>query len=224
MFPQRNQTTVFQPQTIESISLCKSFQRYTKFSPWQPVLNLQRVNFCEASKSSVTLDKECLKELRSISGAPLKECKKALQETNNSIEDALDWLRVQGVATAKKKSDQVAANGFVVTMTSDDSNDNCKYGSITEVNCVTDFVENNPIFQNAATNIGNTILLSDKLECNTFQDISKISEDINIIPCKNENNNSNVDDNNDQIRENQTLGEALTDIINTIRENLIIRR
>ena len=34
-----------------------------------------------------------LKELRALSGAPMMECKKALDESENEMEKALDWLR-----------------------------------------------------------------------------------------------------------------------------------
>jgi hypothetical protein len=34
-----------------------------------------------------------LKELRTVSGAPMMECKKALEASDNDTEKALDWLR-----------------------------------------------------------------------------------------------------------------------------------
>ena len=34
-----------------------------------------------------------LKELRAVSGAPMMECKKALDASDSDMEKALDWLR-----------------------------------------------------------------------------------------------------------------------------------
>jgi translation elongation factor EF-Ts len=39
------------------------------------------------------VDMSLLKELRAATNAPLKDCKQALEETNNSYEDAQEWLR-----------------------------------------------------------------------------------------------------------------------------------
>ena len=189
-----------------------TFNRTTRFAP----LILANLNKQFCTNASATLNKDSLKELRSISEAPLKECKKALSETNNNIQEALDWLRIQGIATARKKSDQVAANGFIVSLINENNNNN-KYASVAEVNCVTDFVENNPIFQDAVMNIGNTILNCNELECNKLQNINEISNNIKIIPFQTDNNNNNN-------ISNQTLNEALTDIISSIRENLVLRR
>jgi elongation factor Ts len=43
-----------------------------------------------------------LKELRALSGAPMVECKKALEHTEN-LDDAMDWLRKHGAAKASSK-------------------------------------------------------------------------------------------------------------------------
>ena len=76
-----------------------------------------------------------------------------MTETDGTIEAALDWLRIQGVATALKKATQTAANGFIGIVASDDRSK----AAMVEVNCVTDFVEKNVNFQNASLNIANTI-------------------------------------------------------------------
>lgn len=34
-----------------------------------------------------------LKELRAVSGAPMMECKKALEASDNDMDKAMDWLR-----------------------------------------------------------------------------------------------------------------------------------
>ena len=54
----------------------------------------------EASGISAAL----VKELRAASGAGMMDCKKALAECNGDIEEAKDFLRKKGLASADKKS------------------------------------------------------------------------------------------------------------------------
>ncbi len=44
-----------------------------------------------------------VKELREITGAGMMDCKKALEATNGNIEEAIDWLRENGLSKAAKK-------------------------------------------------------------------------------------------------------------------------
>eukprot|EP01084_Bolivina_argentea_P132375 233616_1 len=165
-----------------------------------------------STKEEVTYTLDQLKELRSISGAPLKECKKALietEDTENRISDALDWLRIRGQSIAQQKSGDIAKYGFIGLF----KDNTQKNASLIEVNCVTDFVENNPLFQGAVLNIGNTILETNTQQIlyNTPLSIDEIS---NISIIEFENNNAS----------NQSINESLTDIISSIRENLVFRR
>ena len=52
-----------------------------------------------------------IKELRERTGAGMMDCKKALENTNNDVEAAVDWLRENGIAKAAKKSGRIAAEG-----------------------------------------------------------------------------------------------------------------
>ena len=54
-----------------------------------------------------------VKSLRETSGAGMLDCKKALVETNGNMEDAIDWLRKKGLASAAKKASRIAAEGLV---------------------------------------------------------------------------------------------------------------
>jgi elongation factor Ts len=80
-------------------------------------------------------------ELREKTGAQMMECKKALQETNGDIEQAIDLLRKKGAASAEKKGGRVAADGLV-GMAIEGLN-----ASLVEVNAETDFVARNAQFQ-----------------------------------------------------------------------------
>ena len=75
-----------------------------------------------------------VKELRDKTGAGMMDCKKALNETGADMQQAIEYLRKKGAATAEKRADRSADEGVVLT-----SIDNGN-GVIVEVNCETDFV------------------------------------------------------------------------------------
>lgn len=82
-----------------------------------------------------------VKELRESTSAGMLDCKKALVETNGNMEQAVDWLRKKGLASAAKKASRIAAEGLVSVAV--DGNK----GAVVEVNSETDFVAKNEIFQ-----------------------------------------------------------------------------
>ena len=75
-----------------------------------------------------------VKELRDKTGAGMMDCKKALAETDGDMQQAIEYLRKKGAATAEKRADRSADEGVVMTDITDGS------GVIVEVNCETDFV------------------------------------------------------------------------------------
>ena len=109
-----------------------------------------------------------IKELRDISGAGMMDCKKALEENNNDITKATEWLREKGIAKAAKKADRIAAEGLSTVVF--DGNK----AVILEVNCETDFVAKNEKFQNFIADMAKIILASD----------AKTMEDALALPCE----------------------------------------
>ncbi len=81
-----------------------------------------------------------VKELREKTGAGMLDCKKALEETSGNIEEAIDWLRKKGLASAAKKADRIAAQGLVGVIVDG------KKGAVLEVNAETDFSSKNEHF------------------------------------------------------------------------------
>src|SRR5262249_32883265 len=77
-----------------------------------------------------------VRELRDVSGAPMMDCKKALDETAGDMDKAMDWLRKKGIASAAKKAGRTAADGSITSYI----HHNGKVGVLLEVNCETDFV------------------------------------------------------------------------------------
>ena len=88
-----------------------------------------------------------VKELRQTSGAGMMDCKKALNETDGNLEEAVDWLRTKGLATAAKKAGRVASEGLVGIASEGTT------GTVVEVNSETDFVARNDDFQAFVTNV-----------------------------------------------------------------------
>ncbi len=85
-----------------------------------------------------------IKQLRESTGAGILDCKKALQETNGDIDQAIEFLRKKGLAAASKKTSREANEGLVSGQLSDDG----QIGVLVEVNCETDFVARTEDFQN----------------------------------------------------------------------------
>lgn len=93
--------------------------------------------------SAMNVTAEQVKTLREKTGAGMMECKKALQQTDGDFDQAIDWLRKQGLATAAKKATRAAAEGLIGQHASNDG----ACVALVEVNCETDFVAKNPDFQ-----------------------------------------------------------------------------
>ena len=99
---------------------------------------------------------QMIKELRAATGAPMLDCRKALQEANGDYQKAVDWLREKGMATALKRSDRDASNGIVEMY----SHGGGRVGVMVEVNCETDFVARAKQFRTLAHEIALQIAAS----------------------------------------------------------------
>jgi elongation factor Ts len=92
---------------------------------------------------------ELIKQLREMTGAGMVDCQKALKETGNDLEKAVEFLRKKGIAKAAKRTDREAKEGVVKVGLSADK----KTGYILELNSETDFVSRNERFQNFADSV-----------------------------------------------------------------------
>jgi elongation factor Ts len=81
-------------------------------------------------------------DLRSRTGLPMMECKRALAETGGDATKAEELLRVRSGARASKAADRIAAEGVIGAFVAGDG----KTGAMVEVNCETDFVARNADF------------------------------------------------------------------------------
>lgn len=136
-----------------------------------------------------------VKELRELTGAGMMDCKKALNETNGNMEEAIEFLRKNGEAKAVKKAGRIAAEGIVMADVADD-----KKAAIVEVNSETDFVAKNDEFKEFVANVVKQALETSSADMDAFLAESWVADS------------------------SQTVKDALVAKIARIGENLNIRR
>lgn len=81
--------------------------------------------------------------LRKRTGAPMMDCKAALQEAGGDMEKAVEILRKKGLKMADNRADKDATEGRVFSYL----HHNNKLGVLVEIACETDFVARNEDFQ-----------------------------------------------------------------------------
>lgn len=84
-----------------------------------------------------------VKELREKTGAGILDCQKALTESGNDVDKAIEHLRQKGLAAAQKKAGRETNEGLISAYIHPGS----RIGVLVEVNCETDFVARNEEFQ-----------------------------------------------------------------------------
>ncbi len=99
---------------------------------------------------------ELVKQLRAITFAGMTDCMKALNETNDDLDLAVEWLRKNGAIKAAKKANAIAAEGLTLAK----FNNNKTLACVIEVNCQTDFVAKNEQFVKLTNDMLNVILES----------------------------------------------------------------
>jgi elongation factor Ts len=98
-----------------------------------------------------------IRRLREISGAPMMDCKKALEEAGGDMERAVTLLRKRGQASAVKKAGRTASQGLIGTYV----HPGAQIAVLVEVNCESDFVARTEEFQELAHDIAMQICATD---------------------------------------------------------------
>lgn len=137
-----------------------------------------------------------IKELRELTGVGMSACKNALVETDGNIEEAIEYLRKQGLANAAKKAGRIAAEGLSYAYIADDNS----VGVVVEVNSETDFVAKNDVFKAFVDSVAKQAAKSDAKDVEALLEEKWIED------------------------ETKTVKDALTEKISVIGENLNIRR
>ena len=78
---------------------------------------------------------QMINDLRAATNVGMMDCKRALQETDGNMEEAIKILREKGLALQVKRADRESKQGIIMAA----AGDNGAYGMI-ELNCETDFV------------------------------------------------------------------------------------
>lgn len=100
---------------------------------------------------------EAVKKLREMSGAPMMECKKALEEAGGDPEKAFTVLRKRGQAAAAKKAGRATSQGLIGSYVHPGS----QIAVMVELNCESDFVARNSEFQELAHDLAMHICATD---------------------------------------------------------------
>ncbi len=136
-----------------------------------------------------------VKELREQTGAGMMDCKRALNETNGNMDEAVEYLRKNGQAKAEKKAGRIAAEGICRIAVKGDTK-----AAVVEVNSETDFVAKNETFQKFVEAVAEQAVNSDAADMDAFLAEKWIEDG------------------------SKTVSEALVDKIAVIGEKLSIRR
>lgn len=104
--------------------------------------------------STITITAADVNKLRTITGAGMMDCKKALVEAEGDFDLAIENLRKKGQKVAANRSDRESTEGAAVAAVNADKTS----GVVITLNCETDFVGKNEGFVKLATDFANQAL------------------------------------------------------------------
>ena len=96
----------------------------------------------------------CRPSCGSARGAGMMDCKKALEESQGDMEQAVEWLRKKGISRGETRAGRAASEGKIVARISPDGTS----GALVELNSETDFVARNEAFGQTVEKIADTLL------------------------------------------------------------------
>ncbi|MBI4115932.1 MAG: translation elongation factor Ts [Candidatus Omnitrophica bacterium] len=143
---------------------------------------------------NVTMKKDDIAKLRELTGAGIMDCKMALTKAKGDFEKAREILKAKGLDLAKKKAGREAKEGQIVSYVHAGG----KIAALVEVNCETDFVARNEIFQRFAKDVAMQVAAQ-------TEDIPLLDQKFIKDPTK-------------------TIRDYLTETIARLGENILIRR
>jgi elongation factor Ts len=110
-------------------------------------------------------------KLRTITGAGMMDCKKALVESDGDFDLAIENLRKKGQKVAANRADRESSEGAVIAIVSADKTT----GAIVSLNCETDFVGKNESFIKLAQDFAEMALNFDTKEAFLAADYNGIT-------------------------------------------------
>ena len=158
----------------------------------------------------MAIDTSKIKQLREETGAPVMDCKRALEESAGNLDSAKQWLRERGAAVAEKKAGRVASQGLIDSYIHGGG----RIGVIVEVNCETDFVARSDDFKRLVHDIAMQIAATDPNWIGNEEDAPAEYPE-NELPLLKQ----------PFIRdEKQTIQSLVHEAIGKLNENIVVRR
>ncbi len=136
-----------------------------------------------------------VKQLKELTNCGMMDCKRALEETNGNVDEAIKYLREKGLAKAAKKSGRIAAEGLVYAKVDEAK----KVGVVVEINSETDFAAKSDRFIEFVEIIAQTIIDNDVKDVEALKELTASGT-------------------------SEKVADLLTERIATISENIQIRR
>jgi len=140
-------------------------------------------------------------ELRQRTQAGMMDCKKALEECQGDMDQAVEWLRKKGISRGESRAGRAASEGKIVSRVSADG----ATGALVELNSETDFVARNEAFGQTAEKIADTLLAQSAIDGAVTS-----TEGSPLLQTK--------------FGDVGTLAETLKQFTGTIGENIVLRR
>jgi len=140
-------------------------------------------------------------ELRQRTQAGMMDCKKALEECQGDMDQAVEWLRKKGISRGESRAGRAASEGKIVSRVSADG----ATGALVELNSETDFVARNEAFGQTVERIADTLLASGSID-----GVVTSAEGSPLLASK--------------FGDAGTLADALKQLTGTIGENIVLRR
>jgi elongation factor Ts len=129
---------------------------------------------------TTTITAALVKELRDLTGAPMMDCKRALEETGGDLDAARTLLRERGMAQVAKRAGRATTEGMVGYRIADG------YGTIVALGCETEPVSKNEEFQAFAKRLFEAVHAGgpeavESLEQDRIDVAAKLGENIVVV-------------------------------------------
>src|SRR3954471_12012682 len=140
-------------------------------------------------------------ELRQRTQAGMMDCKKALEECQGDMEQAVEWLRKKGISRGESRAGRAASEGKIVARVSTDG----ATGALVELNSETDFVARNEAFGQTVEKIADTLLAQGAID-----GVVASADNSPLMQTK--------------FSDAGSLADTLKQLTGTIGENIVLRR
>ena len=117
-----------------------------------------------------------VRDLRERTGAPMMDCKKALEAVNGNMELAIEELRKRSGLKADKKAGRITADGMIKLAATADA----KSAIMLEINSETDFVARDANFLDFAETVAKTALDANVQDMDALLNLTIASQKISI--------------------------------------------